>query len=129
MTNLDQMAHEYALQILKNITPDRGYISGLTIERIAETAYGLAEAMCAESKECGGVPDAILEASKGKALSATKAHKHTWIQLPESIGATAFHFVCQHCGKAKTEPFPCSNQKSIDSYVPMACRSTGDAND
>lgn len=54
--------------------------------------------------------------------------KHTWIQLPECIGATKFHFVCQYCGKQKTKPFPCGNQGlSIDSYTPMISRSTGDS--
>ncbi|QCS13580.1 hypothetical protein E3H47_04725 [Acinetobacter radioresistens] len=67
MRSVEDMAHEYAVEILKTVHANHGYLSEFELENIAETAFGLAQAMQTElSKLNRGVPEAILEAERRK---------------------------------------------------------------
>ncbi len=67
MRSIEDMAHEYAVEILKTVHVNHGYLSEFELENIAETAFGLAQAMQTELNKLNrGVPTAILEADRQK---------------------------------------------------------------
>lgn len=67
MRSIEDMAHEYAVEILKTVHANHGYLSEFELENIAETAFGLAQAMQTELNKLNrGVPTAILEAERRK---------------------------------------------------------------
>lgn len=87
MRSVEDMAHEYAVEILKTVHANHGHLSEIELENIAETAFGLAQAMHTELNKLNrGVPDAILEAERRKC-------SHIWID------ATARN--CLNCGQTE----------------------------
>ncbi|MEN8380764.1 hypothetical protein [Acinetobacter radioresistens] len=93
MRSIEDMAHEYAVEILKTVHANHGHLSEFELENIAETAFGLAQAMQTElSKLNRGVPDAILEADRLKC-------EHCWVDATVDGSVRD----CIKCGQRREE--------------------------
>lgn len=93
MRSVEDMAHEYAVEILKTVHANHGHLSEIELENIAETAFGLAQAMQTELNKLNrGVPDAILEAERRKC-------EHYWID--KTVGGSVRD--CIKCGQRREE--------------------------
>ena len=66
--NIDQMAHEYAKELLKTTHANHGFLSIVELENVSDVSWALAELMQAEAnkRKPKGLPEAIkgLESSK-----------------------------------------------------------------
>ncbi len=91
MKSIEDMAHEYAVEILKTVHANHGHLSEIELENIAETAFGLAQAMQTEINKLNrGVPDAILEAERRKC-------SHVWRDAAADGPARN----CLNCGQTE----------------------------
>ena len=66
--NIEQMAHEYAKELLKTTHANHGFLSIVELENVSDVSWALAELMQAEAnkRKPKGLPEAIkgLESSK-----------------------------------------------------------------
>lgn len=93
MRSVEDMAHEYAVEILKTVHANHGHLSEIELENIAETAFGLAQAMQTELKKLNrGAPTAILEADRRKC-------EHCWVDA--TVDGSVWN--CVKCGQRREE--------------------------
>lgn len=61
--NIDQMAHEYAKELLKTTHANHGFLSTVELENVSEVSWALADLMQAEAdkRKPKGLPEVLFE--------------------------------------------------------------------
>ena len=61
--NIEQMAHEYAKELLKTTHANHGFLSTVELENVSEVSWALAELMQAEAdkRKPKGLPEVLFE--------------------------------------------------------------------